>query len=283
MNYPEIKIHWQNRLHGIYSDREVHLLLERTLKDILKKDLGLIRDSSLDLNESESLRLEEVLKRLISGEPFQYIQGMAPFMDFWVKVSPDVLIPRPETEELVQWVFDDFKTKKLEKAIDFCTGSGCIAVALKKHFPQTEVSAIDISEAALSLAEENAAINNCDIQFYPLDILKDEPEESMRYDVMISNPPYVPFSDKPAMSKTVVDFEPSLALFVPDQDALIFYRRILFLAEKYLQPHGCLYFEIHEKMGEELMRLVNSKGVFSANLSKDLSGNFRLLKVVFRK
>lgn len=281
MNYHDIKIHWQDQLREIYTTREACLLLERSLSDGLNLDYFKISlEPNKDFAAAELKHLDGVLARLKTGEPYQYIQGKAPFLDFELKVNREVLIPRPETEELLQWVKNDFAPEQIQSAVDFCTGSGCIAIALKKYFTKATVEGIDISESALQLAKENAQLNSCTVNFYALDLLKEAPAPEKKYDLIVSNPPYVLESDKLTMSKSVVDFEPSLALFVPDEDALIFYKRILSIAKDVLKPAGCIYFEIHESLGQELLQVVESIGAYQARLARDLSGKNRMLKVI---
>jgi release factor glutamine methyltransferase len=283
MNLKEYLPSWTNALSALYNEFQAKLLFDRTIKDFLRLDrLDLMKNPSFSFDDEQLRILRNVLIQLQMDKPYQYIIGKAVFFRNEFLVGPEVLIPRPETEELVQWVKSDMELLGGQSILDICTGSGCIAISLKSFFPKARVEAIDVSEAALMLAKKNANKFQIDIDFHQMDILKDAPTSNEKFDIIVSNPPYVLESDKQEMSKSVIDFEPHIALFVPDEDALVFYKRILFLAESLMNPKGALYFEIHEKKGNELLQLIESKGKFKAFLSEDLSGKQRLLKVVFK-
>lgn len=230
-------------------------------------------DSILKSNEILSpeavVRIDLMITRLLRREPIQYILGSAHFFDFVLKVSSFVLIPRVETEELVHHIIDENKNFS-GKILDIGTGSGCIAIALKRAFPQSDVHAIDVSEKALLVAEGNAHDNNAQIFFKKMNILDFENEEEQpRFDIIVSNPPYVRNKERETMDANVVNYEPSLALFVSDHDPLVFYRKIAEYAVLYLNEGGKLYFEINEGFGPEIVELLLLKGFQNIKLSMD--------------
>jgi release factor glutamine methyltransferase len=238
--------------------------------DIILKD-------GAELTDSEKIRVKEVVERLKNGEPVQYVLGKAEFCGMNLKVNPGVLIPRPETEEMVQWLVTS--TIRLpEKILDIGTGSGCIALALKKAFPEARVSGCDISEQALSVARENAALHRLEIHFFVSDILRWSGKENwVKQDLIVSNPPYITLVEKKCMVSNVLDFEPHLALFVPDEDPLLFYRNIAEFSLLWLKPGGRLVFEINELYGSEVVRLLRENGFFGIELRKDLRGKERMI------
>ena len=263
-----------------------------------------------------------MLDRLKTGEPIQYIIGHTEFYSLPFKVNPSVLIPRPETEELVAWTIESVGSwqwavssgqlavgsgQSEGRILDIGTGSGCIAISLKKNLPDFQILAIDISADALRTAKENAQINNVDIKFIKGDILNPEqpfafrlspftsdhtssPSDlpiaigtplTTRYSLIISNPPYVTLHDKTLMHKNVTEFEPHTALFVPEADPLVFYKAIAVFATNHLTPGGLLFFEINESYGKELVSLLMDKGFKNIELKKDMSGRDRMIKASF--
>lgn len=267
----------KSALTEIYSEREIHALSTQILEKItgLPKS-RLLADSSIHLADNQQEESDSIIERLKNHEPIQYILGEAEFYGSIFKVNPSVLIPRPETEELVEWIETSADVSN-GKILDIGTGSGCIPIVLKKKFPQAEVSALDISAEALKIARENAELNGVDIDFIQKDILKIN-ELDKKYDVIVSNPPYVLESDKREMQTAVLEYEPRLALFVPDTDPLIFYRKIASLAKKYLNENGKLYFEIHQEQAENCIKLLESLGFKHITLRKDLSRNDRMIR-----
>lgn len=262
----------QQKLGEIYSTREIQIFSEMILEalfDLSKTDLIL---NNRKFSESELLQIRAVSKRLIEHEPIQHILGFAHFYGHDFKVNRDVLIPRPETEELLALVLKDHTDGKL---LDIGTGSGCIPITLKLENNAFEVSALDVSSKAIAIAQENALRFNLEVNFIHSDILQDELED--KYDIIISNPPYVLESDKKEMQESVLSFEPGLALFVPDDKALMFYERISDLAFTSLNDGGQLYFEIHEAFGEETVQLLNNKGFNNIKLIQDLQGKDRIV------
>lgn len=229
-----------------------------------------------EVAEAELEQWQSVKHQLEQFRPIQYIFGKAYFYGLEFKVNENTLIPRPETEELVEWIIHENSKRGAFNILDIGTGSGCIPISLAKNLPVADVSAIDISEGALAIAKENADANNASINFFQTDILKAEalPAE---YDVIVSNPPYVRNLEKVEIKPNVLDYEPHLALFVEDTDPLIFYRKIALLAKQYLKPGGKLYYEINQYLGPETVTLLEEIGFKNIVLRKDFVGNDRMI------
>lgn len=221
--------------------------------------------------------LDEMIRRLKKNEPIQYIIGIETFGGLTFEVDKNVLIPRPETRELVEWIVGDYKSGDSCRILDVGTGSGCIAVSLAKMLGRAEVEAWDVSEGALQVAQRNAGRNQVDVLFRKVDVLGDVPE-GVPYDVIVSNPPYIAEKEKLRMEHNVLDWEPSVALFVPDEDPLLFYRRIAQLGCSMLKSGGSLYYEINQAYGQETMEMLASMGYQSVELRKDAWGNDRMVK-----
>lgn len=226
--------------------------------------------------------LKTYTDQLLQHRPVQYVLGEAWFYGMKFFVHEEVLIPRPETEELVEWVVRDIREAKKEpgtKIVDIGTGSGCIAVALKKELPGTHVYACDISERALEVAGKNAGSNGVQINFLQTDFLQPEQRNKLPVaDVLISNPPYIPLSDKAAMQPHVLQYEPHLALFVADSDPLIFYKEMAGFVKTHLRPTGAMYVEVHEEMARAVTALFRSAGFNKVEIKKDLQGKERMIK-----
>lgn len=240
-------------------------------------------EKSRKLLNAEATRFTNALQELKKNKPIQYILGETSFHGLHLKVTPEVLIPRPETEELVSVAEQDIRGKNRVdiSVMDICTGSGCIAISLKKMFSYAKVTAIDISEGALKVAKENAIINNCEIQFYKTDILeKSGWKEFANYHVIIANPPYVTEKEKSRMEKNVLDYEPSLALFVPDENPFLFYQAIADFSMIHLHDDGVLYLEINENYSGEISELLHSKGFRRIEILRDLHEKPRFVRVV---
>ena len=259
-----------NNLQDMYDAREIASFSDLLFEDLLsltKTDRFLSPEKRL--SESELLQIIYACKDLKRKVPVQHITGKVLFRDLWLKVNKHVLIPRPETEELLSNIIRDHK--KIESAVDFCTGSGCIALALKSAFPLASVAAVDVSQEALKVAQQNAALNNLHVDFMLQDVLSDEmPFTADSIDLIVSNPPYVLESDKQKMSLNVLQYEPHLALFVPDDDALKFYAVLTKKARFSLKKGGMLYFEIHEEKGQEVLDLMTKNGFVDVHLEKDM-------------
>ena len=236
-------------------------------------DYYLGKDITLSPNEEQTLK--GILARLRKFEPVQYIQGRARFLAREFRVEPGVLVPRPETEELVERMLDELGAGL--RVLDVGTGSGCIAVTLALQLDGARVSAWDVSPRALEVARANARALGAEVDFALCDVLSCKPQPGERYDVIVSNPPYVTESEKRDMEPNVLDWEPSLALFVPDAEPLLFYRRIAALGQEMLQPGGRLYFEINRAYGPDTVGMLQDMGYREVRLLKDLSGNDRFV------
>jgi release factor glutamine methyltransferase len=242
-----------------YSRLQVHLKKDETIPD------------------AKVTEIEEILNRLIEGEPIQHILGKADFYGLTFYVNPHVLIPRQETEELVDWIINENKLAAPE-ILDIGTGSGCIPVSLAKNIPDAEVSAYDISAEAISIANQNAKNNAVSIRTRQVDILQWEAVSiDKTFDIIVSNPPYVKEEEKKLMQEHVVSHEPHLALFVSNDDPLIFYRRIAEFAQQHLSPEGTLYFEINEALGNETASMLKGKGFPKVTIKKDINGKDRMI------
>jgi release factor glutamine methyltransferase len=229
------------------------------------------------INEADLNYLQNALEALKKQVPIQYIIGETEFYGLIFKVNNSVLIPRPETEELVNWIVNDYKNESELKILDFGTGSGCIAISLAKFFPKAQIYAVDVSTEALKVAETNALKNNVNINFVEANILDIEILQE-KYDIMVSNPPYIREIEKELMQKNVVDNEPHLALFVKDNDPLIFYNKIADLAIHNLTKNGSLYFEINQYLGGKVTDLLQKKGFKNCILKKDFYEVDRMIK-----
>ena len=281
----EFKLFFNEALSAIYPKTEIDsfffILMEEKLKlqridTVLKPDFLITEKNLIDL--------KNIVKRLQKEEPVQYILGNTEFYGLPFLVNKNTLIPRTETEELVAWVLDEIKVLANNKItepsiLDIGTGTGCIPISLAKNLTSLNISAIDISTEALLIAKQNAILNKVTIEFIELDILNTEslPQE---YDVIISNPPYVRELEKEEIKNNVLENEPHLALFVADENPLIFYNKIADLAKQQLSKNGMLFFEINQYLGKETINMLVKKGFKNIQLKKDLFGNDRMIKCV---
>ncbi|HEY9115020.1 MAG TPA: peptide chain release factor N(5)-glutamine methyltransferase [Bacteroidales bacterium] len=265
-----------NDLSVIFSNKEARQMLNVLIQHffgISRTTLAL--NPNLRLSESEILNLHFAVKGLKKHKPLQYITGKSEFFGFELLVNESVLIPRPETEELVQLIVSKEKQKNTQ-LLDVGTGSGCIAIALEKLMPEPGVSAIDIDEKTLKIATANASQNSSSVNFIQLDILDENSWKKLGiFDVIVSNPPYVTISDKNKMQENVLNYEPHLALFVPENDELIFYRKICQFAKTHLAKKGRIYFEINENKGFEINKLLKEEGFQLVEIHRDFRGKMR--------
>jgi release factor glutamine methyltransferase len=275
----DIRNYLTTELSKLYTEREMSSLISYLLSNLFETN-----NIMFLLNENESRVDSEIAdaavqycRDLKSGKPAQYVTGETLFYDCVIKVNPAVLIPRPETEELVDLIVKENRGFS-GNIIDIGTGSGCISVSLAVNFPSSKVTGIDISGKAVKTARENADLNHTDVSFLEADIFKIDPCEIRNADIIVSNPPYVRNSEKMYMKKNVLDFEPHEALFVPDEDPLSFYRSILDLADHILNPGGTVYFEINEAMGKQIYDLLESYKYHGISIIKDLNGKDRIAK-----
>ena len=235
---------------------------------------------NVELTTEQAALLDDVVARLKQGEPLQYIEGKAMFCGMQFMVSPQVLIPRPETAELVDWIVTDHAMGQ-PKILDLGTGSGWIAVSLSKLMPQAVVEACDISVGALAVASENNRVNGTSVEFFALDMLDTASLLPRSYDILVSNPPYIKQSEAVDMEQNVTQWEPHTALFVPDDDALRFYRAVAEIGQTdALSPGGCIYVEINQALGKETVALFEAYGYKDVVLRKDIYGNDRMIKCV---
>ncbi|MBW1297729.1 peptide chain release factor N(5)-glutamine methyltransferase [Aquimarina litoralis] len=267
-----------SELYGIEEARSFFYLLSENKLGLRRIDIALVLEKVMS---KDVLRyFEEAQSRLLNQEPIQYILGNTEFYGLMFQVNKNVLIPRQETEELVDWIIKDCQNRisnKSLKILDIGTGSGCIAISLAKTIEGAEVFAIDVSEKAIEVAKQNAQSNNVDIQFVHQDILKvDTLNEN--FDIIVSNPPYVRELEKKEIKPNVLDNEPDIALFVSDQDPLVFYRKITELAKESLAVDGMLYFEINQYLGFETKKMIQEFGYTSVDLRKDIYDNDRMIK-----
>jgi release factor glutamine methyltransferase len=272
---------FKQTLNGVYDANEIEALTLLIINEISGSSKAQIKAfPEKEITIEQAKRLNEILSRTKSGEPVQYVLGYTEFYGLPFNVSPTVLIPRPETEELVEWVLNSVNDKQSKASIlDIGTGSGCIAISIKKNLPGALVSAIDISKKALETAKQNAILNGVDVDFIQADILKFKSAiEDPKFEIIISNPPYVTLYDKTQMHTNVTDFEPHSALFVPEDDPLLFYKAIADFALDNLNDNGLLFLEINESLGKETVELLESKGFKAIVLRKDMSGRDRMIR-----
>lgn len=264
-------------LKDTYKEEEIHSICRLIFVDVFHyTNIDIHIKKHENLPESFADKFYDIVTRLKQGEPIQYITGMTEFAGLPFSVNPSTLIPRPETEELVQWIKERVPCKA--RILDIGTGSGCIAVSLAHFFPDSLVTAIDLSETALEVARHNALLNGARVVFKKADIFRYEKEEWDKYDLIVSNPPYVRLSEKSSMQRQVVDFEPSQALFVSDEDPLIYYRKIAEFGCRQLRPGGLLFFEINEALGAETVALLGESGYSDLELKKDIFDKERFVK-----
>jgi len=273
-------------LKDIYPEHEIrniiHLAFEHCLGFSKAEMLAKQED---ELSQQELEKFYSIIEELKSNKPIQYVLGETKFYGLRLKVNKHVMIPRPETEELVDWIIGNVNVESQHKinVIDLCTGSGCIAIALKKNIPVANVFATDISTEALELAEQNAAVNNTEIDFIQTDVLgSDTTVLPDNVNLIVSNPPYVLQSEKKQMQKNVLDYEPHTALFVNDDDPLLFYKAIVKFASKHLKTSGWLFFEISEYLGKEIEHLLVVAGFSNITLKKDINGKPRMISAQMR-
>ena len=268
----------RKELTGIYPKEEIEsliFLIFEKLKGYTRTQFLLAREEILTSEEQSFL--DQIVSRLKNHEPIQYILGETEFYGLQFYTVPGVLIPRPETEELVQWIIQENKNNS-PAILDIGTGTGCIAISLRKNLLQSMVLACDISAVCIRTARRNAELNAVEISVFEYDILSNSNEINFpKLDIIVSNPPYVRETEKLQMGKNVLEYEPELALFVSDDDPLIFYNRIAAFAQDNLKNGGRLYFEINEAFGPECSKMLQEKGFSDVKLKKDLSGKVRML------
>ena len=280
MTFGEIFSNYTKELQAIYSKGEAsaitHIIFSH-FAHLSKSALAVSGNNIAD--DITAAVLRESLEKLLKHIPVQYITGEAWFYNLKFKVNDQVLIPRPETEELVQEVINFIKDTKGKTILDVGTGSGCIPISIKKNIPDAEIISLDISACALHTAAKNAAANHVDIDFRQIDFLNEKTYHTLHvFDVIISNPPYIPENDKTTLDKNVMLHEPHLALFVPQNDALIFYRKIFLFAKEHLAEKGKIFLEVHEDYAKETAGIFNGDN-YLTEIKKDMQGKERMVIV----
>ncbi|MCA1750558.1 MAG: peptide chain release factor N(5)-glutamine methyltransferase [Cryomorphaceae bacterium] len=269
---------FRTELSELYPYREIEQMLTMAFEEVMNlSKIDVLTVADAQVGEPQIAKFEGILKGLKRQEPIQYLIGHAVFYDLSLKLNSAVLIPRPETEELVHWILKD-DLPHMPRIIDLGTGSGCIALALKDHLPHAQVFGVDNSFDALNVANGNAAANDLQVEFFHFDMLEQESLGFMDFDVMVSNPPYVTPSEKAQMDDNVLNYEPHHALFVPEEDPLIFYRRIVDLADGHLNKGGRIYFEINRAYGKDIAQLLRDRNYAAVEIKTDLNGNERMIR-----
>ncbi len=272
----------KSQLKNFYPEREVSCFTTIIIEFLLnytKTDIHL--NYNTKISECTFLKVADIVSQLKNYRPIQYITGRTQFYDFILTVSEGVLIPRPETEELVGWVLEDAEINNL-RILDIGTGSGCIAIAIAGNLPNSTVHAFDYSEKCIVTARKNARINSVKVEFFKDDILNPANMEDFKYDIIVCNPPYVTEGEKALMTKNVLDFEPHNALFVPDNDPMKFYRAVAGLSKSHLINGGRLYFEINENKSYEVCNLLENMGFRSVESKKDINGKPRMVRANYQ-
>lgn len=286
----------RNSLESIYPTNEAVIMADMLLEHFTSFSKGdRLMNKEADLTQEQEVTIHKGVERLLKHEPIQYIMNKCWFYGMELFVDPSVLIPRPETEELVAWIINDVRSSGynvfsrgtadadetgLLKILDVGTGSGCIALALKKAMPQAEVWGCDLSEEALNVARRNGSALDIRVDFQGLNFLDQLQQKQLpTVNILVSNPPYIPIRDKDLMNKNVVEHEPHTALFVPDEDPLIFYRALAKFASSRLHENGSIYMEIHEDLGNDVVRLFSDEGYNKIELRKDMQQKNRMVKV----
>ncbi len=294
MTLKELQYHFHNQLDAIYGKQEVASFFRLLMEHYLNiKPIELTLHPKLNLSNADQNQFTEAINRLKKEEPIQYIIGETEFFGLAFKVNGYTLIPRPETEELVQWIITEQPTTntKLPKILDIGTGSGCIAISLAKKLPNAKVYALDVSSEALKVTKDNADLNDVEVECIEADILNLKTKDrsltypnlefsDLKFDFIVSNPPYVRELEKTTIKNNVLQHEPHLALFVKNEDPLLFYKAICEFAVHNLKPNGILFFEINQYLGAEMKDLLKAFNFESVELRQDLFGNDRMLKAI---
>lgn len=272
---------FHEELDGMYGSGEVGVFLGMLFEAFLGWDkVRLLTSKEETIDQSDMLRFHWALEDLKRHRPIQHIIGYTDFCGCRIGVSPDVLVPRPETEEIVNWIIDHRSSLTTHHCLDLCTGSGCIAIALKKAFPAADVTAVDVSAAALEMARQNAQNNGTEVRFMQADVLNGVDGLSGSYGLIVSNPPYVMEKERAQMQRNVLDYDPALALFVPNEDPLRFYKAIANIAKQHLAQDGMLVVEINERLAEEAGALLKDYG-FTAEVHTDFRGKARWISATY--
>jgi release factor glutamine methyltransferase len=284
MTYNKLYRSFLEQLQAIYNMQEASVITSWVFEKIARvKKMDFIKSPAMEPEINVAEKLDVALQQLLQHTPVQQVLGEAWFYKMLFKVNNQVLIPRPETEELVNWLLDDYKKQATFPAsfsiLDIGTGSGCIAIALKKNLPAATLTAIDFSEGVLAIAKENALTNNVQIDFIQIDFLHEQLWVTLPcFDIIVSNPPYIPISEKEQLDKNVIAYEPHSALFVPDDTPLLFYEKIALFGRSNLKIGGCMYVEVHEKYANQTADLFE-RYQYEVEIKKDIFEKDRMLKL----
>jgi release factor glutamine methyltransferase len=291
MTIAQAYFEFTEKLKTIYEDREADNISDWVFENVTGLKRWQRRENqNKNLEKSHLEKLKNYLDELLKHKPVQYVLNEAWFYKMKFFVNENVLIPRPETEELIEWIISDFKKEKDSKPtlpggrqvniIDIGTGSGCIPIALKKELPDSNITSIDVSEEALSVANKNAAALHLAIEFFKIDFLKKNEWQTLsQYDIIVSNPPYIPINEKEILAKNVTEFEPHIALFVENNDPFIFYKMIAEFSKTHLNPGGKIYVEVHEEYARQVKIIFEDNGLIS-EIKKDIFGKERMIKAI---
>ncbi|RYM30792.1 peptide chain release factor N(5)-glutamine methyltransferase [Brumimicrobium glaciale] len=272
---------FSEKLSDVFIDREKRQIAKMFLMQYMQYDASeMLLNNDQKVPEDVQVMLEHAVAEINNGKPVQYVLGVAYFYDLELKIDRRALIPRPETEELAYWIVEKWKDRS-PKILDVGTGSGCIALALKSHIPKSKVFGVDVIQNALDLANENAIQLKLNVQFDFANALNLHAYSHYKWDMIVSNPPYIPLDDKENMKDHVLDHEPDSALFVPNNNPLLYYKAISLYARDHLVPKGSLYFEVHEEMAKEVEVVLNSYGFSKVEIRQDLQGKDRMIHAQF--
>lgn len=272
--------HIKSELKNLYPDNETTSLSYIILEELLNTNkTKIISNKEKEISSDTFQNINHIISQLKLFKPIQYILGKAEFYNLHFYLSESVLIPRPETEELVDWIVKE-NPRFVKKILDIGTGSGCISISLAKNLPAATVSACDISDDALAITRKNSKLNHVNLQIFKLNILDINQSLNEKFDIIVSNPPYVTEKEKSLMHPNVLNYEPQLALFVSDENPLIFYRSIINFSLKHLNPGGKIYFEINENYGKEMAMLLEELNFQDICLKKDINGKDRMIRAI---
>jgi release factor glutamine methyltransferase len=276
----DVRNHYRQKLANIYPDKEAETMLFILIAEYtgLTRAEILMKPEEL-ITESQLLKIHFGVKALQNHKPIQYVIGKTDFFGLTFVLTPDVLIPRPETEELVDWIIRDQASHKVTSVLDIGSGSGCIAIVLKKHFPNAAVEAVEFSQGAVAVSRKNDEMNNTGVAIKQMDFLDQKQWDNLgKYDLVVSNPPYIRQSEKKEMKLNVLNYEPDRALFVTDNDPLVFYRHIAHFCKIHLQPGGSVYCEVNQYLANETVKLFEELLTRDVELKRDVFGNNRFIK-----
>lgn len=284
MTTGEVYIDFIRELKTVYEEREAGTISDWVFENVTgMKRWERRANQNKEIKNSEHQQLQKYLTELLQHKPVQYVLNEAWFYKMKFFVNGNVLIPRPETEELVEWIVNDIDSGNLRNSkpiniLDIGSGSGCISIALKKELPKANISAIDISEKALEVAEKNARELNTPVDFLQIDFLDENKWNTLfQYDIIVCNPPYIPLKEKDSLGRNVIDFEPAVALFVDNDNPFIFYQKIAQFSKNHLRANGRIYLEVHELQAEDIKGILENEG-FTATIKKDIYGKNRMVR-----